>query len=173
MRTGAIEKFTIDVRQLQLTHPLDHNIKRLCMKISLAAARRIGILLDLDDRASKYLLDAVVIGVCPVRIDVDEYVALDRQRSPVGHLVYVRASRSDHRVYSVVQFFSAIQFYCELAYNWTGEECAVLGTHDPVSHNKVFDSVPPLAYPLPEQYIPKDIYDKRFRNGLNGCALNL
>ena len=173
VRTGAIEKFTIDVRQLQLTHPLDHNIKRLCMKISLAAARRIGILLDLDDRASKYLLDAVVIGVCPVRIDVDEYVALDRQRSPVGHLVYVRASRSDHRVYSVVQFFSAIQFYCELAYNWTGEECAVLGTHDPVSHNEVFDSVPPLAYPLPEQYIPKDIYDKRFAERLERLRLEL
>jgi HNH endonuclease len=173
IRLGAIEKITIDVRQLRLTRPLDDNIKRLCMKMSVAAARRIGVLLDLDHRSSKYLLEAAVVGVCPVRIAVDEYVALDHQRPPVGHLIYVHASPSEQRVYSIVQFFSAMQFYCELSYNWMGDECAVLATHDPVSHNEVFNNVTLLHYPLPEQHIPKDIYEKRFAERFERLRLEL
>jgi hypothetical protein len=173
MRVASTERITMDIRELRFTHPIDDDIKRLCMKMSVATAQRIGVLTKLDYRATKYLLEGVTLGLCPVRIAVDEYATLDGMRPAVGHLIYVRANASERRAYAVVQLFTTLQFYCELACDWQGEEYAALATHDPVSHDELFRAVPALDYPLPEQRVPKDIYERWFARRLERLRLEL
>jgi len=95
-----------------------------------------------------------------VRIAIDEYVQLDQQRPPIGQLIYTRASSLEHRVYAVVQFFSAIQFYCELASDYEGPDWAVLATHNPINHEESFKLLSPLDFPLPDRYIAGNFQDR-------------
>lgn len=158
-RIVANEPITIDMRKLRIVFPMDDDIKRLCIKMSIGAGQKLSFSIPLDSRSRRYLLDGTVMDVCPVRIASEAYDQLDRQRPPAGHLIYVRASPLEHRVYSVVKFFVAIQFYCELAYDYNGEEWAVLATHDPINHAESFERVPALDYALPQRYIPGSFED--------------
>ena len=122
--------------------------------------------------ARRYLLDAAVLDPCPVRIAIDQYLDLDRQRPLAGHLIYVRATPGERRIYSVVQLFSVIQFYCELAYGYQGTDWAILATHDPVAHEEKFALVDPVDYPLPERWVT-GTFPARFGQRLEHLRLEL
>ena len=66
----------------------------------------------------------------------------------------------EKRIYSVVQFFSAIQFYCELASDYNGFDWAVLATHDPINHVENFKITDPIDYPLPDRYVHGNLQDR-------------
>jgi hypothetical protein len=153
------EPIEIDLRRMKMTFPMDDDIKRVSIKMSIAAPRLLHTSVMLDSSVRRYLLDGIPLSVCPVRIAIDEYVELDRRRPSVGHLVYVRAVSSEHRTYSIVQFFSVFQFYCELASNYDGPDWAVLATHNPIDHLEKIEFVEPVDYPLPERYISGTVAD--------------
>jgi hypothetical protein len=136
----------------RITFPLNDDIKRLCMKMSVGALRRAGVPYQLRSRAQDYLLRATIGEVCPVRLTTENYSDLETRRPLAGHLVYVRANPVERRVYSIVQLFTVLQFWCELDNDYEGESAAVMATHDPVTHQEKFASISPLEYPLPERY---------------------
>lgn len=152
-RVVATEPITLDAQRLRITYPLDDNTKRLCVKMSVAVAQRMGASDVLGAPARSYLLDAVALDPCPVRIAIDPYPDLDRQRPLAGHLIYVRASSAERRTYSVVQLFAAIQFYCELAYDYQGADWAIVATHNPVGHEEGFAVSAPVDYPIPPRWL--------------------
>ncbi len=173
MRLAPGEAVTIDIRQHQLTQPIDADVKRLCVKMSVGTARRFDLPVALSSAAAEYLLEATVHDICPVRIVLDQYQELDRQRPCLGHLVYVRASAEERRIYSVVQFFGVMQFYCELADEWTGDDQAVLATHDPISHEEIIRPISPLNYAVPQRFAEQETYSKTWRERLERLRLEL
>ena len=171
-RIVASEPITINLEQLRIRYPLDDDTKRLCIKMSIAAARRMDVPDVLGAQARLYLLSAALLDRCPVRVAIDQYPDLDRQRPLAGHLIYVQATSAERRIYSVVQLFSAIQFYCELAYEYQGTDWAILATHDPVGHEEKFALVAPADYPLPERWVTGTI-SERFGQRLEHLRLEL
>ncbi len=121
--------------------------------MSVAAATRLGQINVLCDAGRGYLLHAVASDPCPVRIAIDLYPHLDRERPLAGHLTYVQASSAERRIYSVVHIFTALQFYCELARDYQGPNWAVLATHNPVDHEEHFSVSAMLDYPIPPRRI--------------------
>ncbi len=158
-RISSEPPVTVSSGNFHNRYHFNDDVKRTCIKMSIAAARRMEVRDFADSRALSYLLRAEVSDGCPVRIAINEYSSLDRQRTPASHLIYVQASSLEHRVYSVVQFFSAFQFYCELAYNYDGPDWAILATHDSVSHQEAFAFVAPLDYPVPERHVARSLQD--------------
>lgn len=144
----------------RVTFPLDDDIKRLCVKMSVGALRRAGLPFQLRTKAQDYLLHGTIGDVCPVRLALDNYADLDNWRPLAGHLVYVRANPTERRAYSIVQLFTAIQFYCELDNEFEGESAAVMATHDPVTHQEKFESISPLDYPLPERFSAQPLAER-------------
>ena len=153
VRITADRFTTVDLQQFRIGFPMDDDIKRLCIKMAVAAPTRLGRATPLGMRARNYLLDGTVGEVCPVRIAVDHYLELDQHRPRAGHLIYTRVNSSERRAYAVVQIFTAIQFYCELDDDCHGAGWAALATHDPISHKETFDLVSPLEYSLPSLYV--------------------
>jgi hypothetical protein len=137
----------------RVSFPLDDDIKRLCVKMSVAATKRVAKALSLSSPTQAYLLHGVIGDICPVRLAIGTYAQLDAIRPLAGHLVYVRACADERRAYSVVQLFAAIQFFCELDNQYEGESLAIVATHDPLSHKEAFQSMSPLDYPLPDRYV--------------------
>jgi len=166
------EPVEFDLRRLNMTFPMDGAIKRLCLKMSIAAPQMRGASAALDFGTRRYLLEGIQLDVCPVRIAINEYVELDRQRPPVGHLLYVRAASSEGRTYSIVQLFAAIQFYCELARDYSGPDWALLATHSPVDHSERIEFVAPVDFPLPERHVSGTLAE-HFQKGLERMRLEL
>jgi hypothetical protein len=173
LRFEGGELVSIDVRQHELTQPIDADVKRLCVKMSIAVWKRVDLVPLLDSAVRGYLVDGAVPAVCPVRIALDRYEALDIARPPVGHLVYCRMSGAERRFYSVVQFFGAMQFYCELASEVVGDDCAVLAVHDPITHSESFQFVSSIDYPLPPRFVDSSAYTDGWRERLERFRLEL
>ncbi len=159
-RIVAAEPITVDVQKLRVTYPMDDDTKRLCIKMSVAAAGKTGLHDTLDSVVRDYLISGSIVDTCRVRIAVDEHPDFDRQRPRVGHLVYVHANPVENRIYSVVQLFAFMQFYCELAHEYKGMECAVLATHDPLTHEETFDCVSPVSYAVPARWLSGTLFER-------------
>ena len=137
----------------KVTLAFDDHIKRLCVKMSVASAARVGIPVEIGVRSREYLLTGNIREVCPVRIAVERYPELNGSRPRAGHLVYVHANPEESRIYSIVQIFSAIQFYCELCDTHSGDNVAIVATHNPVTHSETFAPVDAISYPLPPRFV--------------------
>jgi hypothetical protein len=170
----VVETSEIDLRSFRINHPIDDNLRRLCVKMSIAAAFRLGVAIPPNRTITAYLIKgSVPPGDGPVRITIRKYEELDMQRPKVGHLVYVRTNSAERRAYSIVQFFGLLQFYCELDNDWTGEDHAVLATHDPVTHEDNFKLIDPLDFAIPEQHLDKDVYNRGLEALMEGQRLEL
>lgn len=154
------EKIRMDLRQIRLQHPMDDDIKRLCIKVSLGCTEYFGLPNPLDQVSKDYLSSKIEPGsrFNPVQISHLHYQDVDKFRPPVGHLIYVRADSTTRKVWSVVQFFSAQQFFCTLNNNWDGVDFSILGTHDPVTHLEEFKRVDPFNLQPPPMYVQPDFF---------------
>lgn len=173
LRFEGGESVSIDLRQHELTQPIDADVKRLCVKMSIAVWKRLDLVPLLDSAVRSYLLDGTISAVCPVRIALDRYETLDIARPPVGHLVYCRMSAAERRFYSVVQFFGVMQFYCELASEVVADDRAVLAVHDPITHKESFQFVSRIDYPLPPRFVDSSAYTYGWRERLERFRLEL
>jgi len=151
---ATADPVTVHIPVWRHQFPTDDAVRRVCIKMSVAAATKQGLSNILGTAARAYLRKGEAPGLCPVRLDVNLYPILEQQRPPAGHLVFVCASKAERRVYSIVQLFSAFQFYCELSDDWEGEARAILAAHDPVTHQETFAEVAPLDLVVPLQHLP-------------------
>lgn len=145
--------------KLIITFPIDHNLRRLAIKMSIAAVRRTGLTLTLDKLVREFLLTRAApppTFSAPVRIDVTQYPELEQLRPKAGHLVYVHSDAISGRCYSIVQLFSAFQFYCDLGA--ASGDFAVVATHDPVTHNEMFKLSEAYSYPMPLQHLSQEVW---------------
>jgi hypothetical protein len=133
----------------------------------------MGVTIPLDGALTSYLLEGQAPSVVPVRISVRQYPELNGQRPKAGHLIYVRTNSAERRVYSIVQFFGAMQFYCDLGNAWTGKDYAVIGTYDPITHEDCFQIIDPLDFATPERHLDKDLYDRSQNELMEGLRLEL
>ena len=149
----------LDMRSLTLTYPLDEDLRRLALKMSIACVCRLGQEQRVSDDVRSYLicgLQAESNSVAPVRVALQQYSELDAGRPRLGHLIYVRANSHNGRSYSIVQFFGAIQLYCELGFAMKSDDYAILATHDPVSHHEDFREIAAVDYVVPPQFISRE-----------------
>src|SRR5262249_24389528 len=132
-----VSNFTIDMSIMNLTYPLDRDLRRLALKISIACICRLGRELIISDDLRSYLLvgpEAESNSGAPVRITLQQYSELDTSRPKLGHLIYARSNPDEGSTYSVVQFFGFIQLYCDFQSASSEDSFSILATHDPISH---------------------------------------
>jgi HNH endonuclease len=150
-----VSNITIDMQSLTLRYPLDQDLQRLALKISIACVRRLGRELRISDYVRSYLLDgpqAESNNMAPVRVTLQRYGELDILRPRLGHLVYVRSSQDDVRTYSILQFFGFIQLYCDFRGTSSDDSFSILATHDPISHSEDFREISSINYAMPPQF---------------------
>jgi hypothetical protein len=150
----GMERFK--VADLSLTFPSDDDLRRLCVKMSVACLEKSSAKYSLDPSVWEYLLTGTVSAVSPVRITFEPYVGLDELRPPVGHAIYLRSIASERRLFSIVQLFGGLQFYCELAAATDLPDYAYLSTHSSVGHEEQFSAIAPLDYSVPPQFLSPD-----------------
>lgn len=154
--SGTPSEFKIDVRSFSLRYPIDKDLKRVAIKMSLAVARRLDHNPTVSAECRSYLLSGAYSGrtaSSPVRIDFTDSPRLKALRPLLGHLVYVCHNEAAGRCYSVLQLFGAIQLYCELSSAIAAPGFSIVATHDPVSHREEFRRTDPIDYPLPPQFV--------------------
>ena len=173
VKTVELPPQRVDMRSFHLRYPFDDNVKRLCVKMSLALAVKTGFSLTLDTEARAYLLDGRIADVCPVRITADPYREIDTLRPPLGHLIYLRGSRQQQLSYSVVQFFGGIRFFCHLARNYNGADFAAIGIHDPVKHEEKFTPTACFDFPEPQRFLSSEEWKLGRQNMYESMRLQL
>jgi hypothetical protein len=168
------ETGVIDLRSTGINHPIDDNLRRLCVKMGIAAAFHLGVVIPPNPTITPYLVDGVVPpDGAPVKITVRAYQELYVQRPKVGHFVYVRTNSAERRAYSIVQLFSSLQFYCELHNAWTGDDHAVLATHDAVTHEDDFKLIDPLDFASPELHLDINVLNRGVEALMESLRLEL
>ncbi len=150
-----VSKITIDMRSLKFRYPIDQDLRRLALKMTIACVRRLGRELRISDDVRSYLLDGLPAEsnkVVPVRVTLQRYGELDILRPRLGHLIYARSSQEDVRTYSILQFFGFIQMYCDFQDASSEDSFSILATHDPISHNEDFREIPSIDYAMPPPF---------------------
>ena len=156
----AVSPPEIDMAGLGMELQLGPDIKRLALKISVAAATLLPhFTSESVFLARQYLTGARSAGyiVDVVLPAYDTFNELDSIRGSLCHLVYTVRARGD--IWAVVQFFGVVQLYCRLgAYDASVPEAAILGTFDPVTGRENFSDAPIIQIPVPPFSIPAEIY---------------
>lgn len=125
-------------------------IRRLALKMCAGVARHTEVKLSVLDRgALAYLMNEqfrYVDYVAPKMV-FQTYDALDSQRPPLSHVVFVEGNNREGKVYGVVQFYGSIQLYLALNSSYLGPSFSVMGILDPQSTQERFEIVEPLNLP--------------------------
>ena len=152
----------IEIAGLGMELQLGPDIKRLALKISVAAATLLPhFKSESVSLARQYLTGTCCAGYIDVVLPAyDTFTELDSIRKPLSHLVYVTRAQGD--VWAVVQFFGVVQLYCRLgSYDVSIQEAAIIGTLDPVSGRENFSDAPIIKFPVPPFSIPAEIYPSK------------
>lgn len=151
-----VSKIKLDMQSLTLTCPLDENLRRLAIKMSIACINRLNRKPFISEYVRSYLLHGLQANsdsAAPVRVALRYYNELDAARPKLGHLIYVRANQQEGRSYSIIQFFGAIQLYCDLGLAPKKDDYAILVTHNPVNHEEDFREITAVDYEQPPQFV--------------------
>jgi len=158
----------VDASNFTMMFNIDRNMRRLALKMSIAAAFQFGNRVGVNHHAVDYLLGIYSSSGsdrAPVQIDMSRYEALDGMRLRVGNLVYVESSSASGRCYSVVQMFSVFQLYCDL-----GPSCgdfSISATHGPVTHEEHFIQVAPIIMPAPPLHVDSVVFQEQLKSRTN------
>ena len=156
---NAVPPPDVDIAGLGMGLKLGPDIKRLALKISVAAATLLpDFKSESDSLARQYLTGTRRAGSIDVVLPAyDTFAELDSIRESLCHLVYVCQARGD--IFAVVQFFGVVQLYCRLGSCDVGmREAAIIGTLDPVSGKEDFSDAPIIQFPIPPFAIPIEVY---------------
>jgi hypothetical protein len=158
----AVPPPEIDIAGLGMELQLGPDIKRLALKISVAAATLLPhFKSESVFLARQYLTGARSAGYIDVVLPAyDTFNELDSIRGSLCHLVYAVRARGD--IWAVVQFFGVVQLYCRLgSYDANVPAAAILGMLDPVSGQESFSDVRVIEFPVPPFSIPAEIYPSK------------
>jgi hypothetical protein len=162
----ASSELKIDLRRLRIRYPLDDNLRRFSVKMTLAVARRLGQNPAVYAECRRFLLSGEYSGSTassPVRIALADSPSLKALRPALGHLVYVCHDEADGCCYSILQFFGAIQMYCELGSDIDAPGFSIVATHDPVSHREEFHTAGQIDFALPPQFVSQEQWGEGIR----------
>jgi hypothetical protein len=125
-------KLQMNVTSFSLTMGAD--LKRVAMKMCVAAADFLGINYDLLDLAARRFLLGEIEQSDRIRTDWTIHGSLESLRSPLSHLLYVKGNSSTGRCYGVVQLYGAFQLQVILNKDgYCNPDFACFGSLDPVA----------------------------------------
>jgi hypothetical protein len=139
----------IDVRKLEYRINIGVEVRRLAVKIAIAAADHMGFSDGLVDEVSKeFLLGNTEKGE-RVRLDLARREELEKLRTPLSHFVFVKGNGQTHTSYAIVQLYGLVQLYALLNDGgFVGDNFAVIASLDAAKgYTERFEQAKPLAFP--------------------------
>jgi hypothetical protein len=101
----------IDMREVHFAVNIGPEVRRLALKIAIAAADYLGFGYGLvDSEATEFLLGRVQKSE-RVRIDLVIHESIEKMRPPLSHFVFVKGNSETHNIYAIVQFYGLVQFW--------------------------------------------------------------
>jgi hypothetical protein len=105
----------IDMRRLEFRLNVGAEVRRLAIKIGVAAADRMGFSEGLLDERSKEFLLGNTKNSDRVRIDWATHEELEKLRPPLSHFAFVKGNGQTHRSYAILQFYGVLQLHAILS----------------------------------------------------------
>lgn len=141
----------IDLRETRFTLNIGSEVRRLAIKIAIAAADHMGFgdgLVDSDAR--EFLLGRVQQSV-RVRMDLVIHDSIEKKRPPLSHFVFVKGNGKTHNIYAIVQFYGLVQFWVLLNEGgFTRDDFAIAGVLDIAKeYREKFEQTELLLLPVP------------------------
>jgi HNH endonuclease len=147
----------LNISEVPIFLTIGVELRRLAMKIGVAAADRLGHhteILDLRSRA--FLIGEPIGGAPPVLLDMSSHEPLQKMRPPLSHNVFVKGNGRTGHCYAVVVFYGFIQVYAILNdTEYKGPDFAVFGFLSPVDYSSELKNVELISLPIPPQFVPR------------------
>jgi hypothetical protein len=129
-------------------------LRRLAVKIGVAAADLLGHHAEVLDSRSRAFLLGDKIDVAPVCLDFSMYEPLQKLRAPLSHNVFVKGNGRTGHCYAVVMFYGFIQLYAILNdTGFKGEDFAIFGFLSPVDYKTAFEDIELISLAKPYQFV--------------------
>jgi hypothetical protein len=101
----------IDLRRLNLAIRVGPDMRRLAIKMAIAATDLMGFPRDIADAECRGFLLGNIGATQRVRIDFDVHDKLEQLRRPLSHSIFVKGNSQTKKSYAIVQFFGLVQLY--------------------------------------------------------------
>jgi hypothetical protein len=101
----------IDMREVHFRVDIGREVRRLAVKIAIAAADYFGFGDGLVDSEAREFLMGRGPQSTRVRIDLVIHESIEKMRPPLSHFVFVKANGETHNIYAIVQFYGLVQFW--------------------------------------------------------------
>jgi hypothetical protein len=164
---GTLGRVTKEQRQF---HPSGINLelkvnvalRRLAVKMCVAAARRHGISIDILGTAERQFLLGIDEGhTSPfVQHVLTPLPKLDFIRGPLSHLIYVEGDPSIRRCFAFVQLFgTGVQFFLPLNNEYGGASFSLAAELDTRTFAERFFKLESLRLPHPPKFVDRNEYN--------------
>lgn len=101
----------IDLQRMNLSIRVGTEMRRLAIKMAIAAADLMGFRNNIMDEESRNFLLGNVEKTQRVRIDFSVHTTLEALRPPLSHSVFVKGNGQTRKSYAIVQFYGLVQLY--------------------------------------------------------------
>lgn len=101
----------IDMREVHFRVDIGHEVRRLAVKIAIAAADYLGLGDGLVDSEARDFLLGRVQKTERVRIDLVIHDSIEKMRPPLSHFVFVKGNGKTRNIYAIVQFYGLVQLW--------------------------------------------------------------
>ncbi len=101
----------IDIRNLEFKLSIGMEVRRLAIKLAVAAADHMGFSDELIDKETREFLLGSTTKSNRVRFNYTRHPDLEKIRPPLSHFVFVKGNGKTHNAYAIVQFYGLVQFY--------------------------------------------------------------
>jgi HNH endonuclease len=129
---SSFQKFKpVDLKKLTFKLNIGSEMRRLAIKIAVAATDLMGIKNELLDEESQSFLLGDLESTQRVRIDFAIHSSLEKLRPPLSHCIFVKGNSQTRKSYAIVQFYGLVQLYVLLNDGrFTNPDFAILGVID-------------------------------------------
>ncbi len=101
----------IDIGKLEFKLNIGMEVRRLAIKLAIAAAEHMGFSDGLIDKETREFLLGNTKNTTRVRLHLARHEALEKIRPPLSHFAFVKGNSQTHKSYAIVQFYGLVQLY--------------------------------------------------------------
>lgn len=101
----------IDMRKVEYTLNIGVEVRRLAIKLAVAAADHMGFSDGLMDTETREFLLGNTEKSSRVRFDNTIHADIEKMRPPLSHIAFVKGNGKTKNAYAIVQFYGLVQFY--------------------------------------------------------------
>jgi hypothetical protein len=140
----------IDVRKLDFKLNIGMEVRRLAIKLAVAAADHTEFSDELIDKETREFLLGNTEKSSRVRFDYTRHAELERIRPPLSHFAFVKGNGKTHNAYAIVQFYGLVQFYVLLNEGaFARDDFAIAATLDVAKgYRERFEQTELLKFPV-------------------------